>query len=261
MLIKMKLLTDTHSHLELFKDDLDEVLENAKKAGFKAVITAGINPETNRKALKLAKKYDIIQCSLGVYPRSALKRETKDGEFPLKLEEFDVLKEIDFIKANKDNIVAIGEIGLDFVNGRDEGQIEDFKEMLKLAEELKKPVIVHSRKAEEECIEILESFKLKKVIMHCFCGKKKLVKRIQENGWYFSIPAIVVRTQQFQELVKEVPLSQLFTESDAPYLSPYKDKRNEPAFITETIKKIAEIKRMDEQEVVNNIYMNFGRVF
>ena len=61
--------------------------------------------------------------------------------------------------------------------------------------------------------------------------------------------------------MKEVPLSQLFTESDAPYLSPYKDKRNEPAFITETIKKIAEIKRMDEQEVVNNIYMNFGRVF
>ena len=94
----MKLLTDIHSHLELFKKELDEILENAKKVGFKVVITAGINPETNRKALKLAKKYDIVQCSLGVYPRSALKRETKDGEFPLNLEEFDILKEIGFIK-------------------------------------------------------------------------------------------------------------------------------------------------------------------
>tara|TARA_Y100000310_G_scaffold345618_1_gene467363 strand:+ start:1961 stop:2740 length:780 start_codon:yes stop_codon:yes gene_type:complete len=259
----MNLLTDIHSHLEhdYFKKDLDKVIDNAKNSGFKAIITAGINPETNRKALELSKKYEIVECSLGVYPRSALKREVEGSVFPLKLEEFDINDETKFIKSNKDNILAIGEIGLDFVKVRDELQINDFKAMLKLAEELKKPVIIHSRKAEQECIEILESSKLKKVIMHCFNGKKKLVKRIQDNGWFFSIPAIIVRSQQFQEIVKDVPLSQLFTESDAPYLSPFKEKRNEPAFITETIKKIAEIKGMDEKEVVNNVYMNWQKVF
>jgi len=259
----MKLLTDIHAHLEhdYFKKDLDKVIDNARSAGFKAIITAGINPETNRKALELSKKYDIVQCSLGVYPRSALSKEVEDNIFPLKLEEFDIHKEAEFIKANKDNIAAIGEIGLDFSNDKDEEQINDFKEMIKLAEELKKPVIVHSRKAEQECVDLLQSSKLKKVVMHCFMGKKRLVKRIQDNGWYFSIPPIVVRTQQFQDIVKDVPISQLFTESDAPYLSPFKEKRNEPSFIIETIKKIAELKGMDEQEVANNIYMNWQKVF
>jgi len=259
----MNLLTDIHSHLEhdFFKNDLNKVINNARANGFKAIITAGINPETNRKALELSKKYDIVQCSLGIYPRSALKREIEDDIFPLKLEEFDVLEEIKFIKSNKDNLTAIGEIGLDFNNDKDKEQINDFQGMVKLAESIKKPVIVHSRKAEQESVDILESSKLKKVIMHCFMGKKKLVKRIEDNGWYFSIPPIIIRSQQFQDIVRSVPLSQLFTESDAPYLSPYKEKRNEPSFITETIKKIAEIKGMDEQEVVNNIYMNWQKTF
>ena len=103
--------------------------------------------------------------------------------------------------------------------------------------------------------------KAKKVIMHCFCGKKSLVKRIRDNGWFFSVTTTVVRAQQFQELVKEVPLSQLFCETDTPFLSPYKDKLNEPAFIVESYKKIAEIKGMELKEVINNVYMNWQRVF
>lgn len=97
--------------------------------------------------------------------------------------------------------------------------------------------------------------------MHCFTGKKKLVKRIQNNGWFLTIPTCVVRSFQFQDIAKEVPLSQLFCETDAPYLSPYKDKKNEPAFVIESYKKIAEIKGMDLNEVVNNIWMNWQKVF
>ena len=185
----------------------------------------------------------------------------EESSYPAGKADFDVDEEINFIKKNKNNIVAVSEVGLDFVNGEDKEQIEDFQKMIELAEQLKKPIVIHSRKAEQKCVEMLESSKNKKIVMHCFCGKKSLVKRINGNGWFLTVPTTVVRAQQFQELVKEVPLSQFFPETDTPYLSPYKDKMNEPAFIIESYKKIAEIKGMDFKEVVNNIYMNWQRVF
>ena len=89
--------------------------------------------------------------------------------------------------------------------------------------------------------------------MHCFCGKKTLVKRISDKGWHVTIPTVIVRSQQFQDIAKNVTMSQLFCETDSPYLSPYKDKKNEPAFVIEGYNKIAEIKNMDFIEVINNI--------
>ena len=199
--------------------------------------------------LELSKKYDIVECAMGIYPRSPLKKETEIEE------------EINFIKKNKDNLVAVGEVGLDFVHGEDKQQIDDFKKMVKLAEESRKPIIVHSRKAEERCIEILESSELKNIVMHCFSGKKTLVKRIVGNGWFLTAPTIVVRSQQFQDIVECTPISQLFCETDSPYLSPYKEQLNEPAFVIESYKKIAEIKQMEVNEVINNIYMNWQKIF
>ena len=256
------LLVDVHSHLDhpLMKDRLDAVIINAKNVGLKRIVANGIEPNTNRICLELSKKYDIVRCAMGVYPRSSLKRELEEGYSNVN-PEFDIDAEIDFIKKNKENIVAISEVGLDFVHGEDKQQIEDFEKMIKLAEELKKPIVVHSRKAEQKCVEVLESSSLKKVVMHCFCGKKSLVKRIRDNGWFFSIPTIIVRAQQFQDIANDVPLSQLFCETDSPYLSPYKDKSNEPAFVIESYNKIAEIKGMDINEVVNNVYMNWQKVF
>ena len=136
-----------------------------------------------------------------------------------------------------------------------------FLKMIELAEKIKKPILIHSRKAELDCIEMLESSKLKKIIMHCFTGKKRLVKIIMDNGWFLTIPTCVARSLQFQDIAKNVPLNQLFCETDAPYLSPYKDRRNEPAFIIESYKKLAEIKRMELTEVVNNIWMNWQKTF
>ena len=133
--------------------------------------------------------------------------------------------------------------------------------MINLAEELRKPIVVHSRKAEQKCIEILEGSNLKKVVMHCFSGKKPLVKRIAGNGWFLTVPTIVVRSFQFQDIARNVPLMQLFCETDSPYLSPYKEQMNEPSFVVESYKKIAEIKNMDINEVMNNIYMNWQKVF
>lgn len=259
----MSLLIDIHSHLDhpLLINKIDEIVSRAKNIGLKHIITNGINPETNRKCLELAKKHDIIKCGMGIYPRKALKREAESGDYPLRIVNFDVDEEIDFIRKNKNNIVAISEVGLDFVNGEDEQQVEDFEKMIELAEELKKPIVIHSRKAEQKCVEILESSKLKKIVMHCFCGKKSLVKRIADNGWFLTVPTIVVRSQQFQDTARNVPITQLFCETDSPYLSPYKGRWNEPAYVTESYNKIAELKQMDVIEVINNIYMNWQKIF
>ena len=273
------MLIDIHSHLDhfYFKDDLGKVIENAKKAGVKIILTAGINPETNRRALEIAEKYDIVRPCLGIYPIQTLQKEIEAGGYPLKENKFDVDMEIEFIKKNKDKISAIGEVGLDYSMGEDsKSQQKLFEKMISLAEKLSKPIVVHSRKAEAGCIEILQSSKLKKIVMHCFCGKKHLVKKIIDNGWFLTAPTSVVRSQQFQENVELAPITQLFAETDAPYLSPYKDarnlqkqilapigigQRNEPAFVLESYKKIAEIKGMELKEVVNNIWMNWQRVF
>ena len=259
----MNLLIDTHSHLDhpLLINKMDEIIERAKNAGLKHIITNGINPETNRICLELSKKYDIVECGMGIYPRDALKKEAETGEAHLDVKDFDIDEEINFIKKNKNNIVAVSEVGLDFVAGESQQQMEDFQKMIQLSEELSKPIVIHSRKAEEKCIAMLESSKNKKIIMHCFSGKKSLVKKIIDNGWFLTIPTVVVRAFQIQENIKLAPITQLFCETDSPYLSPYKEHSNEPSYVIESYKKIAEIKGMDIIEVANNIYMNWQEVF
>lgn len=260
----MSLLIDAHCHLDhpLFKDKTDEIINNAGKAGLKIILTAGINPETNRKTLQIAEKYDIVKAALGIYPIKTLQKEIETGNYPLKPNIFDVDEEIEFIKKNKNKISAIGECGLDYSQNEDpKKQKQLFEKLISLAEKIKKPIIVHSRKAESDAIEILETSKLKKIIMHCFSGKKSLVKRINDNGWFLTIPTNVVRSHQFQFIADYTPITQLFCETDSPYLSPFREKQNEPAFVIEAYKKLAEIKKMDLNEVINNIWMNWQRMF
>src|SRR3989338_2481386 len=247
------MLVDVHCHL-CFKDydkDRNEVIRRAEKLNM-SVIDSGTNLKDNKKSLELSKKYKIIKSSLGLYPLYAI-----------KLKEKELQNEIDFIEGNKDKIIAIGEIGLDKSeeNCNLEKQVEVFNKVLSLAEKINKPVIVHSRKAEKECIEILETFKIKHIDMHCFGGNFKLVKKIQDNGWIFSIPTNIVRLFHFQKIVEETPMSQLLTETDSPYLSTFIEKRNEPSFVVETIKKISEIKKLNEEEVKKLIFMNFQKIF
>lgn len=258
------MIIDLHCHLDHpnFDGRISEVISNAKKAGLKVILTAGVNPETNRKNLEYSEKNDIVKCAMGIYPIQTLQSEIDHGEYPLKPNIFDVDEEIEFIKKNKNKIMAIGECGLDYSRFQDKDQQKEvFQKLINAAEELKKPIIVHSRKAELDCIETLESSNLKNIIMHCFSGKKSLVKRINDNGWFFTVPTNVVRSQQFQFISEFVPITQLFCETDAPYLTPFKDKKNEPAFVVESYKKIAEIKKMEYEEVIKNIWMNWQKVF
>jgi TatD DNase family protein len=245
------MFVDIHAHLDFPDIPLEKCMAHCKEHQV-LVVCNGVHPESNRKILALAKMYPLIRPALGFYPTHVL--EYTDEQFE---------EEIAFIKKAKP--LALGEIGLDYKEVTDEKHIERMKNwfisFIVLGKELNIPLIIHSRKAELDVIALLEEHQAKKVIMHCFSGRKHLVERVRSNGWTFSIPCIVGHLQQFQEIVKETPITQLLTETDAPYLSPIKGEQNEPANVMLTVKKIAELKGMTEEEVKNNIYMNFQKLF
>jgi len=250
------MIVDIHLHLHFpqYDKDREKVVERAKQAGATALINSGTEHETNLKVLDLAKKHEIVKASLGIYPTYAEKLTEKELE-----------KELEFIKSKEQEIIAIGEIGLDFKEVSDENgmkkQIKAFKKIITSLKELDKPFIIHSRKAERQTLEILEELKPKKVIFHCFSGGFKLAKRIQENDWSVSIPCNIEKSEHFQGIVNLISINNILTETDGPYLAPIGELRSEPAFIKRTIKKIAEIKKMDEKEVENNIFLNYQKLF
>lgn len=246
-------LVDVHAHLEdkRFNDDLDAVVKRAEDAGVKIIINSGTDSERNRKCLELSEKYPLIKCSFGWYPVGSLSK--------------DIEKEIKWIEANKDKCWAVGEIGLDYMEESkelySEKQKEMFRQMIRLAKKINKPIVIHSRRAEKDAIEVLEQEKATRVIMHCFNGNINLIKRAADSGYYFSIPAVITRLQHFQTLVEMVDLKQLLTETDSPYLAPVAGERSEPKNVAITIKEIAKIKKLSEEEIANQIWDNYKKVF
>lgn len=259
------LLVDVHCHLDhsAFRKNLKEVISRAKKAGLATIITSGVNSASNMQALKISHTYDIVKPSLGIYPIDALGIAMPHSGLKRPTMPIDIDAELAFIEQHASKIVAVGECGMDFhaVKGYESKQKENFEKIIALVERIKKPIIVHSRKAELEAIEMLESSSIKKIVLHCFSGNKKLILRAADNGWFFSIPPIITRLQHFQMLTDIVNINQLLTETDAPWLSPYYGKLNEPAFVIEAVKKIAEVKSLSVEETANNIWKNFQMVF
>jgi len=247
------MIVDVHAHLDMIEKDLDLVIKDAKAKGISTIISNSGNLSSCKKNIEIAKKYPMVKCALGLYPLDALKE--------------DPVKTIEFINKNIKFACALGEIGLDYHLPKysDEKSIKTqkniFEEQLEIAKNKKLPVIVHSRKAELDVIETLESFNIKKIIIHCFGGKLKLTKRISDNNWYFSIPASVVRAEHFQNIVLNTNLSQILSETDSPFQSPFIGKDNEPAFIVEGIKKIAQLKKITVEECINSLYMNYQKTF
>jgi TatD DNase family protein len=275
-------LVDVHCHLddERFagvssdgqKKDLDEVIERAEQAGLKKIVVAGTHPSANRKVLDLAKKYKIVKASFGLYPIDSIIKDfpSLSDDYPREIEKFDYKKEIEWIRKHKDDCVCVGEVGLEFQvikESKDfekitEAQIKVFRDAIKLAEEIKKPMVLHTRGGELEVIEILEEMKPKvPIILHCFGGRKSLIKRAAENGFYFSVPAVIKRLLHFQTLVEMVDLKQLLTETDAPYLAPVFGERSEPKDVAVTIKEMARVKNLSEDEVAEQIWENYKKVF
>lgn len=224
------------------------------------MVSNSMNLQTCRTSLELADEYEsLVYAALGIHPWSV------NQLGPNELEQT-----VAFISENvrrKERVVAIGEIGLDPQYARrkiqKEKQTQVFDEMLKLAEKLTLPIIVHSRWSAQKILDILPSFGLKAVLWHWFSGPIELLPRIVERGDYVSEGPPVVFSSRIQEIVRTVPLDRLLTETDGPvrYYGPFKDKPTTPALIPEVVKAMAQVKKAGENEVAEQILCNFSNLF
>ena len=239
-----------HCHLDMIEDWDDKKIELVNKKTI--ALTNGTNPKNNRRALELGKNKNVKVC-LGFYPIEIIKFSDEE-----------IGEEIEFIRKNKNNIIGIGEIGLDHKESENKEEWDKqekwFTKLVQLGIDLDKPVFIHSRKAEVECIEILEKLGAKRVMMHCFSGKLKLVDRILGNGWFVSIPGNVVFSEHFQKVIEKSDISQLFGETDSPYMHPKKEWPNYPWNVLASYEKIGEIKKMSLKDVEKKLEDNYKKL-
>lgn len=259
---------DVHTHLthEDFGGDVDEVVSRAEAAGLGAIVVNGLEPVSNRQILGLAKKHKVIKPALGIYPIDAV-NDLLPADFPHPVPQFDIDAELAFIKAQalQGHVFALGECGLDgYWLGPETfaKQEEVFEGFIKLALEVDLPLIIHTRKLEARAIEILAHHRVKRVNFHCFGGKVKLaIKAAEEHGWWFSIPANAPRNDAFRKMLTELPVEKILTETDAPYLTPEKDTRNEPKNVVGTVKLFSEIRGWSLEQGRDQIWKNFNTLF
>ncbi len=240
---KIMELIDTHCHLtfEQLAGDVAGVLERSVAAGVTGWITVGTDVSESQKAIALANKYDNMYATAGIHPHYA-----KD----VSTETIEQLREA----AHNEKVVAIGEAGLDFHYNfsKQLAQKQVFIEQLKIAADLDLPLIVHSREAFDETIEILDDFgaAIEKVVFHCFGGSAEQAKIVLDRGYYISFTGVVTfkNADDARRAAAAVPVDRLMVETDCPYMSPApmrKQKTNEPGLMVHTAKLLAEVKNVD----------------
>ncbi len=246
-------MIDVHCHLQdkEFNQDLDRVIQRAKAAGVEKLIISSGDLEEIEQACRIVQAYkDYIYLTVGCSP--------------LLFDEGEIKKIREFIKKNRDKIVGIGEVGLDYY--RVEGEQREiqrrlFKEWIILAKELNLPLIVHSRSAGKYALEILLANPPQKVLMHAFDGKCGWAKKGEEAGFYFTIPTTVVHSIQKQKLVEFLKIESLMLETDSPVLSPVRGERNEPANLKYALEKISNLKNLPQEEVAKIIAETTSKFF
>ena len=261
---------DVHAHLihPDFLGEEDAVAARAAAAGLAWVIVNGLEPRSNREVLRLCERHPHLLPAVGIYPIDAcaavIDREAWDNPFDPPAA-FDVDAEIAWIDSVADQVIAIGECGLDRYWVRDDATAAEQERVLralcKIATKHDRPLILHSRKAELRTFEILQEEGVERADFHCYGGKLKLAKRIAAAGYYLSIPPVVERAEAFQRLAQELPLSQLLTETDCPYMGPDRGERNEPSNVPRGVAAMAKARGQQEQEVAEAIAANFKRLF
>ena len=241
---------DSHCHLDFdaYDEDREQIIEESKEK-LEFVVNAGSNLEHNRKAKKLEEDTDgFIKANMGLHPTYT--------------DDFDQLDEIQE-QIKKHDPVAVGEIGFDFHHVKEqemrEKQREVFREFLSLAESLEKPVVIHSRDAEEACLEVLEDYDLEGVFLHCFNGRVKLAKEACERGYVIGVTTQVLYSDRVEEIVEEIGLESIVLETDSPFL--YRGERNRPVNVYESAEEIAKIKDCDEKTVIEKTTENSRSFF
>ena len=270
---------DIHSHLNFaaFRDDVGEVISRTIEGGV-GVINVGAEKKSSERAIRIAKEAKGgVWATVGLHPiHTVASFHDKDelgeeGEaFTSKGEDFN----FDYYKdlARNQKVVAIGECGLDYYRTPSEEsqarQENVFRKQIELALELDKPLMLHIRNAYDEALLILESYFIPhksklRGNAHFFAGTLKQAKKFLEMGLTLSFTGVITFTHDYDELVRYVPLDMIMAETDAPYVTPvpHRGKRNEPLYVLEVIKKIAEIKNEPHDEVRETLLQNAKRVF
>jgi TatD DNase family protein len=258
---------DVHAHLihPTFAGREDEVATRAKAAGVTRVIVNGLEPKSNRAVLDLCERHDNLLPALGIYPVDAIARRLDHERWThpwAPPAPFDPDAEVDFIASVADRLVAIGECGLDAYWNTEhlDEQERVLRRLILVAKAADKPLILHTRKAEERTFSILKEMNVSRADFHCFGGKLKLAQQIAEHGYHLSIPPVVVRAESFQRMVQKLPLESLLTETDCPYMGP-DSETNEPAKVPIGVQKMAELRQLDTSDMVSALANNFERLF
>ena len=251
-------MIDSHCHLdhEPLLSDIDNVIERSKSAGITKILTICTTLNSFNKIKKLVLKDKIIYGTYGIHPH-----ETKNDIVNSDL----IINEI----SNNDKIIGVGETGLDFYydNSDKETQIKSFETHIKASIELNIPLIIHSRSAENETFDILNKYKNDdlKILMHCFTGSQKFAEKLLDLNAYFSASGIITfkNSQDLQKTFQLIPLDKLLIETDSPFLAPEpnRGKKNEPSFVKFTGKKLADIKNISFEDLVNSTTNNFNKIF
>jgi TatD DNase family protein len=254
----MNSLIDTHAHLDFpqFQTDLDQVLERARQAGVGPIINVGTTVHSSQKVVALSSRFPQLWAAVGVHPHYAEKVSPR------------WLKQLELLVENP-KVLAIGETGLDFYRNLSVPDIQEdiFREHIRLACRLDRPLIIHSRSANIETLRVLQDEPLpsRKGIMHCFSGDCQELHSFIDLGFYISVagPVTYPKSHALRELLKEIPWERLLLETDCPYLSPqaYRSLRNEPAFIKSTYERVALVLKLEPAELALQIRNNTFRLF
>jgi TatD DNase family protein len=251
-------MIDSHCHLDhepLFSN-LDEVIKRSKAEGIDKILTICTTIKSFSKIKEIIKKDDIIYGTYGIHPH-----EAKNNNVTSDL----IVKEI---RDNK-KIIGIGETGLDFYYNHSDkkDQIKSLEKHIIASIELNLPLVIHSRSAENETLEIFEKYKNNdlKILMHCFTGSKNFAHKLLDLNAYFSASGIITfkNSTELQDTFSLIPLDKLLIETDSPFLAPEpnRGKKNEPSFIKYTAKKLAEIKKISNDEIIKVTSSNFNTLF
>jgi len=253
------MLVDSHCHLDFpsFDEDRDAVVERARAAGVDIMVTISTRVRQFDALKAIAGSYERVYCSVGTHPHHA------DEELDVTAEELALL-------ASDPVVVAIGEAGLDYHydNAPREAQLEGFHRHIAAARQTQLPLVIHAREADDDIAEILTEEMGKgafPAVLHCFSSGPELARRGVELGCYVSFSGILTfkRSDELRAIAAETPLERLLVETDAPYLAPvpHRGRRNEPAYVVETARVLAEVKGLTSEEIASSTNDNFFRLF
>jgi TatD DNase family protein len=257
---KKNTLVDSHCHLDMLNltklgKTLDEVIIDSQSAGVGKILSIGVDLENAGKVIAIAERYDHVFASVGLHPSETVILE------PLESDYLDL--------ADSEKVVAIGETGLDYYYNKEgfDTQRERFRRQIRVARQLHKPIIVHTREAEEDTIEIMREEKAQECsgVMHCFTSSLTLAQQALDLGFYIAFSGIVTfkNAKNVQDVAKEVPLERLLIETDAPYLTPVplRGKPNQPANVKFVAEYLAELKGVSFERLAQQTTENFQSLF